>query len=135
MSYPIQEIQGIGPNYANKLTGIGINTVAKLLEDGGTKAGRTRLAESTGIPESVILTWVNHADLMRINGVGDQFAELLEAAGVDTVKELRTRNAENLHAKVSELNAVKNLSGRVPSLSEIQGMIDQAKDLEPVLTY
>lgn len=135
MSYPIQEIQGIGPNYASKLIGIGINTVAKLLEDGGTKSGRSRLSESTGIPEPLILTWVNHADLMRINGVGDQFAELLEAAGVDTVKELRNRNPENLHAKVTELNALKNLSGRVPSLSEIQGMIDQARDLEPVLTY
>ena len=72
---------------------------------------------------------------MRINGVGDQFAELLEAAGVDTVKELRNRNPENLHAKVTELNALKNYSGRVPSLSEITSMIDQAKDLEPVLSY
>ncbi len=135
MSYPIQEIQGIGPNYAGKLKGIGIDTVAKLLEDGQQRSGRSRIAESTGIPETLILTWVNHADLMRLNGVGDQFAELLEAAGVDTVKELRTRNAENLHAKVSELNQLKNLSGRAPSLTEIQSMIDQARDLEPAISY
>ncbi len=135
MSYPIHEIQGIGLNYASKLLGIGIDTVAKLLEDGNTRTGRQRLAETTGIPESLLLKWINHADLMRINGVGDQFAELLEAAGVDTVKELRNRVPENLHAKVVELNTLKNLSGRAPSLAEIIGMISQAKDLEPVVTY
>ncbi|MGX5820135.1 DUF4332 domain-containing protein [Chitinophaga lutea] len=135
MSYPIQEIQGIGPNYASKLIGIGVDTVTKLLEDGGGRTGRSRLSESTGIPESLILKWVNHADLMRINGVGDQFAELLEAAGVDTVKELRNRVPENLHEKVVALNAMKNLSGRVPSLNEIKGMIDQAKDMEPAVSH
>ncbi len=135
MSYPIHEIQGIGPNYASKLLGIGINTVAKLLEDGASRTGRLKLTETTGIPESLILTWVNHADLMRINGIGDQFAELLEAAGVDTVKELRNRVPENLHARVTEVNAVKNLSGRVPTLNELTQMIEQAKDLEPVITF
>ncbi|MRG48693.1 DUF4332 domain-containing protein [Chitinophaga sp. SYP-B3965] len=135
MSYPIHEIQGIGPNYASKLLGIGINTVAKLLEDGATRTGRLKLTETTGIPESLILTWVNHADLMRINGIGDQFAELLEAAGVDTVKELRNRVPENLHAKVTEVNGLKNLSGRVPTLNELSSMIEMAKDLEPVVTY
>lgn len=135
MSYPIHEIQGIGPNYASKLLGVGINTVEKLLEDGASRTGRLKLTETTGIPESLILTWVNHADLMRINGIGDQFAELLEAAGVDTVKELRNRVPENLHAKVTEVNALKNLSGRVPTLSELTQMIEQAKDLEPVVTY
>lgn len=135
MSYPIHEIQGIGPNYASKLLGIGINTVAKLLEDGATRTGRLKLTETTGIPESLILTWVNHADLMRISGIGDQFAELLEAAGVDTVKELRNRVPENLHAKVTEVNAAKNLSGRVPTLNELTAMIEQAKGLEPVVTY
>jgi predicted flap endonuclease-1-like 5' DNA nuclease len=135
MSYPIHEIQGIGPNYASKLLGIGINTVAKLLEDGATRTGRLKLTETTGISESLILTWVNHADLMRINGIGDQFAELLEAAGVDTVKELRNRVPENLHAKVTEVNGLKNLSGRVPTLKELEGMIEMAKDLDPVVTY
>lgn len=135
MSYPIHEIQGIGPNYAGKLLGIGINTVAKLLEDGSTRTGRMRLSETTGIPEPLLLKWVNHADLMRINGVGDQFAELLEAAGVDTVKELRNRIPENLHAKVTALNYLKNLSGRIPTLTEISGMISQAKDLEPAISY
>lgn len=135
MSYPIHEIQGIGPNYASKLLGVGINTVAKLLEDGATRTGRLKLTETTGIPESLILTWVNHADLMRINGIGDQFAELLEAAGVDTVKELRNRVPENLHGRVTEVNAVKNLSGRVPTLKELEGMIEMAKDLEVMVTY
>jgi len=135
MSYPIHEIQGIGPNYASKLLGVGINTVAKLLEDGATRTGRLKLTETTGIPESLILTWVNHADLMRINGIGDQFAELLEAAGVDTVKELRNRVPENLHKKVTEVNELKNLSGRVPTLNELTQMIELAKDLEPVVTY
>lgn len=135
MSYPIQEIQGIGPNYASKLLGIGINTVEKLLEDGGRKAGRTRLSETTGIPEPLILKWVNHADLMRVKGIGGQFAELLEAAGVDTVKELRNRVPENLHQRVIDINDTKNLSGRVPTLNELKEMIEEAKSLSPGITY
>ena len=97
--------------------------------------GRKELAEATGISEKLILKWTNHADLFRINGVGPQFAELLEAAGVDTVKEFRHRVAENLQSKLVEVNEQKNLCNRVPAVSEVQKMIDQAKELEPKMTY
>ena len=93
------------------------------------------MAEETGISPKLILTWTNHCDLMRINGVGPQFSELLEAAGVDTVKEFRNRNAANLQAKLEEINAQKNLTNRVPSLKEVEKMIEQAKELPPMIEY
>lgn len=99
------------------------------------KKGRISLAEKTGLLESLILTWVNHSDLMRINGVGGQFAELLEAAGVDTVKEFATRNADNLHAKMIETNEKNGLAGRVPSVDMLRDMIEQAKNLTPMVTH
>lgn len=135
MSYKIIDIEGIGPNYAEKLNTIGIFTTIDLLEKGGTKKVRESIAAETGIPESLILTWVNHADLMRINGIAGQYSELLEAAGVDTVKEFATRNAENLHAKLLETNEKFSLSGRVPSLDSIKDMINQAKTLEPKVSH
>lgn len=100
-----------------------------------TAKGRKNLAETTGISEKLILRWVNHADLFRINGVGPQFAELLEAAGVDTVKEMRHRNAENLAAKMAEVNEQKHLTRRSPTAAELQKMIDEAATLEPMVTY
>jgi predicted flap endonuclease-1-like 5' DNA nuclease len=106
-----------------------------LLEKGAAPKGRQELAEQTGISEKLILRWANHADLFRINGVGPQFAELLEAAGVDTVKEFRHRVAENLQPKLVEVNEEKNICNRVPAVSEVQKMIDQAKELEPKMTY
>ena len=135
MTYRIIDIEGIGEAYAPKLHAEGIKTVEQLLEWCGTPKGRRRLAEQTGISEKLILKWTNHADLFRINGIGPQFAELLEAAGVDTVKELRHRVAANLAAKVAEVNEEKHLCGRVPAEVEIQKMIDQAKELEPRMTY
>ena len=135
MNYKIIEIQGIGDAYAPKLQAEGIETVEQLLDRCAAPAGRKDLAEKTGISEKLILKWTNHADLFRINGIGPQFAELLEAAGVDTVKELRHRVAANLAAKVAEVNEEKHLCGRVPVESEIQKMIDQAKELEPRMTY
>ncbi|MBL8088306.1 MAG: DUF4332 domain-containing protein [Chthonomonas sp.] len=129
MSKKIDEIEGIGPAYAAKLVEAGINTVERLLEVAGTKAERTALAETTGIPEANILRWVNHADLFRINGVASQFAELLEASGVDSVPELAQRNAANLAAKMSEVNEAKNLSNRAPSESEVTRWIEEAKTL------
>lgn len=131
----ISDIEGIGPAYAAKLETAGIKTVEKLLEVAGGKKGRQTLAESTGIDESRILSWVNMADLFRINGVGPQFAELLHAAGVDTIKELRTRNAANLHAKIVEVNAEKNLANAVPALSRIETFIEEAKGMEPAVTH
>ena len=93
------------------------------------------MAEATGISDKLILRWTNHADLFRINGVGPQFSELLEKAGVDTVKEFRHRVAENLQPKLEEVNAEFHICGRVPSVGEVQKMIDQAKELEPKVTY
>ena len=135
MDYKIIDIQGIGPVYAEKLVAAGIETVDQLLEKGKDAKGRKALEEVTGIRHDLILTWVNHADLFRIKGVGPQFSELLEAAGVDTVKELRTRNAANLAAKMLEINEAKHLCKRTPVEKEIQKYIDAAKELEPVVTY
>ena len=135
MDYKIIDIEGIGDVYAEKLIAAGIKKVSELLEKCAAPKGRKALAEETGISEKLILKWTNHADLFRINGVGPQFAELLEAAGVDTVKEFRHRVAENLQPKLEETNAAKNICNRVPAVSEIQKMIDQAKELEPKMTY
>lgn len=135
MDYKIIDIEGIGDVYAEKLIAAGINKVSELLEKCAAPKGRKALAEETGISEKLILKWTNHSDLFRINGVGPQFAELLEAAGVDTVKEFRHRVAENLQPKLEETNAAKNICNRVPAVSEIQKMIDQAKELEPKMTY
>ena len=130
MSYKIIDLQGVGSVFAEKLQAAGVKTTADLLTTGATKAGRKALAEASGIDEGKILTWVNHSDLHRIDGVAGQFSELLEAAGVDTVKEFATRNAENLAAKMDEVNTAKNLSGSVPSATTLQKMIDQAKTLD-----
>ena len=135
MDYKIIDIEGVGDVYAEKLQAAGIKKVSELLEKCAAPKGRKELAEATGIPEKLILKWTNHADLFRINGVGPQFAELLEAAGVDTVKEFRHRVAENLQPKLMEVNEKKNICNRVPAVSEIQKMIDQAKELEPKMTY
>ncbi len=135
MTYKIVDIEGVGEAYAEKLIAAGIKTVEDLLEKCAKPSGRKALAEATGISDKLILRWTNHADLFRINGVGPQFAELLEAAGVDTVKEFRHRLAENLQPKLVETNDAKNICNRVPSVSEVQKMIDQAKELEPKVEY
>jgi predicted flap endonuclease-1-like 5' DNA nuclease len=135
MIYKIQDIQGIGPVFAEKLIGIGIETVDQLLEKGADPKGRQAIEDATGIDHGRVLTWVNHADLFRVDGIGPQFSELLEAAGVDTVKDLRNRNAANLAAKMLEVNEEKHLTRRVPVEKELQKMIDCAKALEPKVTY
>ncbi len=135
MNYKIDDIEGIGSAYGKRLENTGIKDTETLLTFCGSKSGRQKIAEKTEIPENLILTWVNHADLMRINGVGAQFAELLEAAGVDTVKELAQRNADNLYAKMNEVNDNLGLSGRTPSLENIQEMIAQSKSLEPKVSH
>lgn len=131
----IQEIEGIGPVIGQKFEDAGIKTVEALLEEGASKSGRKKLADATGLDESRILTFVNMADLFRINGVGKQFAELLVKAGVDTVKELKMRRADNLHAKLIEVNEQFNISGSVPALSRIETFIEEAKVLEPKITH
>ena len=135
MAYKIEEIEGIGEAYGKKLEAAGIKTTDDLLQRAATPKGRAQIAEETGISSKLILKWANHADLFRIKGVAGQFAELLEAAGVDTVKEFRHRVAANLQPKMVEINEQKNLCNRVPSVSELERMIQQAKELEPVLTY
>ncbi len=135
MSYKIIEIEGVGEVYAEKLKAQGINTVEQLLEKCAKPSGRKALEEATGIPHKLILKWANHADLFRIKGVGPQFAELLEAAGVDTVKEFRHRVAANLQPKLEEVNNEKNLCNRVPSVVELEKMIEQAKELPVILEY
>lgn len=135
MAYKIIEIEGVGESYAKKLQEAGVKTTDDLLAKAATKKGREALAEETGISEKLILKWANHADLFRIKGVAGQFAELLEAAGVDTVKEFRHRVAANLQPKLVEVNDQKNLCNRVPSVAEIQKMIDQAKEMESMITY
>lgn len=135
MNYKIIDIEGIGNVNAKKLVEAGINTVDDLLQKAKTPAGRKTLEETTGISGKSILKWTNHADLMRINGVGPQFSELLEAAGVDTVKELKHRVADNLQQKLEEINNKRNLVNRVPSVSEVQKMIDQAKELPAIMEY
>lgn len=135
MSKPITSIEGIGPINEGKLGKAGIKSVEQLLERGASKKGRKELAEITGIDESKLLTFVNMADLFRINGIASQFAELLKASGVDTVKELRNRNAENLHKALVDTNEEKKLTRVVPALSQIENFIGQAKDLEPMVTH
>ena len=135
MAYKIIDIEGVGEVYAEKLTAVGIVKVEDLLAKCAGPKGRAELAEATGISDKLILRWTNHADLFRIKGVGPQFSELLEAAGVDTVKEFRHRVPENLQPKLEEVNAEKHLVRRVPSLKEVVKMVAQAKELEPVMTY
>ncbi len=135
MTRKIQDVEGIGPKYAELLKQQGIDTTARLLEVGGNRSGRKELAEKTTINESSLLKWVNMCDLFRIKGVAGQFAELLEGAGVDTVKELRNRNAENLAEKMAEVNNVKHLCKATPSTKTVANWIEQAKNMEPMVTH
>ena len=134
-TYKVEEIEGIGPVLGEKLRAAGINTVDKLLEKAATKKQRQSLAEETGISEKQILKFTNMADLFRLNGVGQEYAELLEVAGVDTVPELAQRNAANLTAKMEEVNEAKNLTRKTPSVLEVEKWIAQAKELPRVIEY
>ena len=134
-TYKVEEIEGIGPVFGEKLRAAGINTVDKLLEKAATKKQRQSLAEETGISEKQILKFANMADLFRLNGVGQEYAELLEVAGVDTVPELAQRNAANLTAKMEEVNEAKNLTRKTPSATEVEKWIAQAKELPRVIEY
>ncbi len=131
----LMEIEGIGDHYLAKLNAVSLFWQTELLDQGATKKGRIEIAEKSDIPEKLILRWVNHIDLIRINGIGPQYAELLEAAGVDSVPELAQRNAENLQAKLVEVNTARNLVGRVASVGEVTGWIQQAKELPRIVTH
>ena len=131
----IIDIEGIGPVYAEKLQSIGIRSVAQLLKAGAQPKGRQELADKAGISKNLILEWVNHADLYRIKGVAEEYSDLLEEAGVDTVVELATRNPENLYNKIIETNQAKKLVRRPPSQKMVEDWVEQAKDMPRAVFY
>ena len=131
----IETIEGVGGVYGKKLRAAGVRSTGALLKKGATPNGRKALAEATGFSGHQILEWVNRADLMRVRGVGEEYSDLLEASGVDTVKELRNRNADNLLAAMLLVNDKKNLVRRPPSLSMVERWVAHAKQLPPVVTY
>lgn len=131
----VETIEGVGPTYAKKLAEAEIVTTNDLLDAAASRKGRHDLAEQTGISEKLILKWVNRADLMRVPGIGEEYSDLLEAAGVDTVKELRTRNPENLYQTLLEVNEEKSLVRRAPHQSEVEAWVQAAQDIDPLLTY
>ena len=136
MAYKLIEIKGIGPAYSATLQEkLGITTVEEYLEIAASKKGREEIVNKTGIADGLILKWANMADLFRIKGIAEDFSHLLELCGVDTVKELRNRNAANLHAKLSEVNEAEGHAGRTPGLSEVESWILQAGELAPTMTY
>jgi len=131
----ILKIEGIGDVYADKLRAVGIATVEALLKAGASPSGRDELAEKTGISSALILEWVNHADLFRIKGVGEEYSDLLEEAGVDTVPELAQRNAANLYNKLVEVNKQKKLVRQLPTPDAVTSWVEQAQKLGRVVTY
>ena len=128
-------IESIGEAYEAKLNAADVKSMEELLETCSTKKGRIDLAEKSGISEKLILKWTNHADLARIKGVGGEYAELLEAAGVDTVPELARRKAENLFNKMVEVNEAKSLVRKLPTEKQVADWIDQAGSLPRIMEY
>jgi uncharacterized membrane protein HdeD (DUF308 family) len=131
----LEYIEGIGPVYAGKLSAIGVQTPLDLLRQGSTPKGRTELASKSEISSSLILEWINHIDLFRVKGVGSEYADLLEASGVDTVVELAQRNAQNLYQKLAEVNEEKQLVRKLPGESQVGEWVSQAKGLPRVIHY
>ena len=135
MGVSIKKIEGIGPKYAEKLSDLNIKTTNALLDAGKTPQGRDKLALETGISSKLILEWVNLADLIRIKGVSEEYSDLLEEAGVDTVAELARRNSDNLYAKIVEVNKEKNLVRQLPSIKMVADWIEKAKKLPRIVEY
>ena len=135
MSYPIETVEGIAKKYGGKLRKTGIAKTGQLLDRGATRKGRKDLASETGIEEKLILKWTNCCDLMRVKGVGEEYSELLEAAGVDTVKELRKRKAVNLHTAMLEANEKRKMVRQPPGLKQVEKWVEHAKELPPVMKY
>ena len=129
----IDAIEGLGHKSATKLRKSRIRTTEALLKRGATRKGRRDIAEQTGFTEKQVLEWVNRADLMRCKGVGSEYSDLLEAAGVDTIKELRRRNPASLATKMAELNDTKRLVRRLPTEKMVTGWVESAKSIEPVV--
>lgn len=131
----VKDIEGIGPANATKLADAGVKTTEGLLKVAASKKGRGELAKTTGISEKLILEWVNRADLFRVKGIAEEISDLLEAAGVDSVPELATRSAANLHAAIVKTNESKKLVRKVPSLSQVESFIADAKKLPRIVTH
>jgi len=131
----ITTIEGIGPSYATRLRRVEIRTTKNLLKAGAKKRGRANLSKRTGISETLLLEWVNLADLMRIKGIGEEYSDLLEEAGVDTVKELRVRRPDHLYQAIVKVNLNKRLVRRIPSQRAVKSWIQQAKKLPPLVTH
>ena len=131
----IDTIEGIRPKLATKLRKAGIRTTEALLKRGETRRGRNEIATTTGIDGKMILEWVNRADLMRVKGVGEEYSDLLEAAGVDTVKELRNRRPTNLLNRMVDANRKQKLVRRLPTQAMVERWVAQAKELPPVVRY
>ena len=131
----LEIVEGIGPVYAEKLRAAGVRSVNALLQAGATPKGRKELAEKTGIGDERILDWVNRADLMRITGIGEEYSDLLEWAGVDTVPELAKRNPDNLHKRMLEVNEEKRLVRRPPTRDMVARWVEQAVTLKRIVTY
>lgn len=131
----IIDVEGIGPVYAEQLGAVGVKTTDDLLERGAKPKGREDLEAATGIGHTLILKWVNRVDLYRVNGIGSEYSDLLEVAGVDTVPELAQRNAANLTETLAEANASRNLVRRLPTLETVTDWIEQAKKLPRVVQY
>ena len=131
----LAKVEGIGEVYAAKLEAAGVATTEALLEKGATPKGRQDLAEAAGVSGKLLLKWLNRVDLFRISGISEEYSDLLEAAGVDTVPELAQRNAENLYQKLVETNSEKKLVRRLPSANQVANWVEQAKNLPRVLEY
>jgi len=131
----LEIVEGIGPVYAEKLRAAGVRSVNALLQAGATPKGRKELAQKTGIGDERILDWVNRADLMRITGIGEEYSDLLEWAGVDTVPELAKRNADNLHKRMLEVNEEKRLVRRPPTRDMVARWVEQAATLKRIVSY
>ena len=134
-NYPISTIEGIGKRYTKSLQDHGIRTTDKLLEEGRTKKMRQTIADAVGCTPTKVLEWVNRADLYRIDGVGEEISDLLEAAGVDSPSELKQRNAANLAATLKEYNDKKKIVRRCPGIKSVEKFIASAKKLDKVITH
>jgi len=135
VNYKVEKIEGVGAKFASKLEKVGIRNTKQLLEKAATRKGRKDLAQESGIEEKLILKWANMCDLMRIKGVGEEFSELLEVAGVDTVKELAKRKADNLHKAMGEANEKRKLVRQLPGVGQVESWVSQAKSIDPVMKY
>jgi predicted flap endonuclease-1-like 5' DNA nuclease len=131
----LEKVEGIGPKYAEQLRKAGVRSAGDLLKKGAAPAGRKQIEKDSGISGKLILEWVNHVDLFRVNGVGEEYADLLEEAGVDTVVELSKRKADNLYKTMLETNAKKKLVRQMPGEKKIAAWIEHAKTLPRGITY